>query len=65
MTSTSRSCCAYCDRAVFLVVAGEPRCDWHVIPDRLPLHLRIRIHERRYAATRSVRGERRAHPVTG
>lgn len=22
--------CARCDRAVFMVVAGEPRCSWHV-----------------------------------
>lgn len=43
-------CCAYCDRRVFMHVGGEPRCDWHVVPERLPLRVLSFARDRRYSA---------------
>jgi hypothetical protein len=45
MSATPRVC-AYCDRATFMVVRGEPRCDWHVIPSKLPLKVRANARDR-------------------
>ncbi len=40
--------CAYCDRAVYMVIGDEPRCDWHVVPARLPLRVLAFARDRRY-----------------
>lgn len=43
---TTPRVCAYCDRATFMVIRGEPRCDWHVIPGKLPLKVRAVARDR-------------------